>query len=257
MPRVDYDQIAHLYDDEPMRNHPIDERLITFLRSRADLDQTALRVLDVGCGTGKQLNVNRDRLPIACLVGVDRSRGMLRVARRRRAGIDLVQGDGARLPLASASFDYATNQFSYHHIDDQPAFIREMFRVLRPGGRFVMTNIDPWSMPDWVVYRYFPEALERDQRDFLTSAAFESEMREAGFVEIAVERRTTRMERSLSAFLAYASERHRASQFSALSDVAYEAGLARLRGAVAGDGGRSTTVDLGACLLAISGDRPA
>ena len=86
---------------------------------------------------------------------------MLRVAAPRSPGIVWAQGDGAHLPLASASFDYATNQFSYHHIVEQERFVYEMLRVLRPGGRFVMTNIDPWSMVDWSIYRYFQRLRSR------------------------------------------------------------------------------------------------
>jgi SAM-dependent methyltransferase len=256
MPRVDYDQIAHLYD-EPMRDHAVDAHLLQFVASRPDLGQAGLRVLDVGCGTGKQLAADRRHLPEAQLVGVDRFRGMLRIAARHGPDIGWVHGDGTRLPLASASFDYATNQFSYHHIADKNAFVRELFRVLRPGGRFVMTNIDPWSMLDWAIYRYFPEAFERDESDCLTSEVFCLLMTEAGFVEIHVDRRVAVRPLGLDDFLAYASDRHRTSQFIAISDAAYEQGLDRLRRDVAEAGASQPTVDLGVCLLTISGDRPA
>jgi SAM-dependent methyltransferase len=255
MPRVDYDRIAHLYD-EPMRRHSVDERLIAYLESRPDLDPAMLHVLDIGCGTGTQLAANRSQWPFATFVGVDRFRGMLRVAGRNGPGISWVQGDGARIPLASDSFHYATNQFSYHHIHNRSAFVHEMYRVLCPGGRFVMVNIDPWSMPNWAIYQYFPETLQQDQADFLTSASFESEMRAAGFADIVVERRTIRRERPLAEFLAYASERHRTSQFITISDAAYEAGLARIRAAVASAGDEPAPVELGVCLLIITGHRP-
>ena len=166
MPRVDYDLIAHLYD-EPMREHRVDERLLAFLDERPDLDLATVRVLDVGCGTGRQLAANQTRLPEAYMVGVDRFAGMLRIAARRSPGISWVQGDGGHLPLASSNFDYATNQFSYQHIDEQESFFHEMHRVLRPGGRFVLTNIDPWSMVDWAIYQFFPETLDLDGDDFL------------------------------------------------------------------------------------------
>ena len=256
MPRVDYDQIAHLYD-EPMRDHAVDARLLQFMASRPDLEQSGLRVLDVGCGTGKQLAADRRQLPEAQLVGVDRFRGMLRIAGRHGPGIGWIHGDGTRLPLASGCFDYATNQFSYHHIADKAAFIHEVFRVLRPGGRFVMTNIDPWSMLDWAIYRYFPEAFELDERDCLTSAAFCALMTAVGFAEIRIDRRVTVRPLGLDDFLGYASDRHRTSQFIAISDAAYVQGLARLRRNVADAGASQPTVDLGVCLLTISGDRPA
>jgi ubiquinone/menaquinone biosynthesis C-methylase UbiE len=255
MPRVDYDQIAHLYD-EPLRQHPVDERLIAFLAARPDLRPADLSVLDVGCGTGTQLAANRAALPDAMLVGVDPFRGMLRVGARRETAVDWVQGDGARLPLVSSTFDYATNQFSYHHIADQPSFFCEISRVLRPGGRFVLTNIDPWSMPDWAIYRYFPESRDQDERDFRPAVMLAASMQEAELVAVRFERRTVQRRQSLAEFLAYASERHRTSQFIAMSDVAYEGGLGRLRDDVAADTEGLTSIDLGVCLLTLTADKP-
>ena len=72
--------------------------------------------------------------------------------------------------MASASFHYVTNQFSYPHIGDKRSFLAEVFRVLGPGGRFVLTNIDPWSMTGWALYRYFPESFALDERYFLPVA---------------------------------------------------------------------------------------
>ena len=254
MPRVNYDLIAHLYD-EPMRQHRVDERLLAFLEQRPDLDPTSVRVLDVGCGTGTQLAANRARLPQATMVGVDPFRGMLRVAGQRGAGVGWVQGDGAHLPVASGSFDYTTNQFSYQHITGREAFVHEAHRVLRPGGRFVMTNIDPWTMLDWSIYRFFPETLELDQHDFLPAETFASLMREAGFVRVAVERLSVRRDTTLAELLAYASDRHRASQFMAISDAAYAAGLERIRAAIDAAGTTPLVVNSGVSLVIISGDR--
>ena len=67
-------------------------------------------------------------------------------------------------------------------------FIGEALRVLRPGGRFVMINIDPWSMNGWVLYRFFPAARALDYRDFMTSDDFSGAMRDAGFVNIQAKR---------------------------------------------------------------------
>ena len=256
MPRVDYDLIAHLYD-EPIREHTVDVRLLAFLDERPDLDARSVRVLDVGCGTGRQLAANRARLPETVMVGVDSFRGMLRIAARRSPSVEWVQGDGGHLPLAASSFDYATNQFSYQHIGEQDAFFHEMHRVLRPGGRFVITNIDPWSMADWSIYRYFPEALDLDGDDFLPADVIVGHLRDAGFVDVSIERRTVRREEPLADFLAYASERHRASQLMAIPDEAYQAGLARIRAALDAAGSTPVTVDSGVSVVVVVGDRPA
>jgi ubiquinone/menaquinone biosynthesis C-methylase UbiE len=100
-------------------------------------------ILDVGCGNG------RDLLPLAQLgcrcVGVDYSPAMIQEARRdlAAAGIaamDLLVGDATRLSFADASFDKVFASEVIEHIPDWPAAIREMARVLRPGGTVAITT---------------------------------------------------------------------------------------------------------------------
>lgn len=116
------------------------------LETRARLPSPA-RVLDLGCGTGGFL-VELGRLGPA--TGVDfapralelcRSRGLRRLAR----------ADGQRLPFADASFDLVTALDVIEHLDDDRAALREIVRVLRPGG-FAVLNVPAfrflWSAKD-------------------------------------------------------------------------------------------------------------
>ena len=251
--RVDYDAIAHLYD-EPRRDHAPDRLLEKFLAERRSGPAADVRVLDVGCGTGKQLASNRARFGKMTLVGVDRSAGMLRIARAREAGVAWIQGDAQALPVGSRTVDYATNQFSYPHISDKTQFVSEIFRVLRPGGRFVLTNIDPWAMEQWIIYRYFPEARAPDERDYLTKASLVNLLAEVGFVDIETSTRDLSRDEDLARFHAYATQRHSASQFLALPDAVYEAGLGRVREhlSVAGAG---VTVPSEFVILTVSADK--
>ena len=231
MARLNYDEIAQLYDD-PLRDHAVDGHLLTFLADRPERWGSA-RFLDVGCGTGKQVAANYRQWPEARLVGVDRYRGMLRIAQKRRSAATWIQADGAILPFGANTFQYATSQFSYQHIGRTSDLLRELFRVLTPGGRFVMTNIDPWSMPGWLVYQYFPEACELDRRDFLPTEHFVALMRDVGFHAVRLELVDASVDQDLRDFLRYASERHRASQLMAIPDEAYLAGLRRVEEAIA------------------------
>lgn len=228
MQRVDYDQIAHLYD-EPSRGHPPDPYLAEYLDKHALRNQSDVWILDVGCGTGKQLCANREAYPQIKMVGVDLFYKMLHQAQKRETSIGLVQGDGAFLPLKGGMFDYVTNQYSYAHIQKKPEFLGEVHRALKPGGWFVLINIDPWFMRDWILYRYFPAAWEMDKQDFLPVPQLVEMMWQADFAEVHVQRERRETMQDLKDFFHFASQRHRASHFMAISDDAYQAGFRQLR----------------------------
>jgi SAM-dependent methyltransferase len=253
--RVDYDRIAHLYD-EPYRDHVVDPNLLDFLGAADDETAAALRVLDVGCGTGRQLAANRQRMRDIVLIGVDRFQAMLGIARARCPEAHWLQGDGAALPLASRTCHYATSQFAYPHVRNTPGLIAELFRVLRPGGRFVMTNIDPWSMPGWSIYRYFPEALALDRQDFVPVDTFLALLHDAGFRDARATPHNRSAVERVDDFLAFASQRHRASQLMAISDAAYAAGLQRLRTAADEAPDEERTFESEFVLVTIVADKP-
>jgi ubiquinone/menaquinone biosynthesis C-methylase UbiE len=251
--RVNYDEIAHLYD-EPVRDKGVDAHLLELLDERPARRAHGIRILDTGCGTGKQLTANRQAFPDELMVGLDLFHGMLRQARRRCPAVAWVQGNNVRLPLKDASFDYITNQFSYHHVPDKPRLIAEIGRVLSPGGRFVMTNLDPWSMPGWLGYTYFPTGRQRDFEDCLPVEEFAALMTAAGFSNIQISRQHWWEKESLKHFLEYASQRYRTSQLMAISDDDFKAGIARLTEDIGKFGG-DADVDSEICLVTIVGDK--
>lgn len=125
------------------------------------------RAVDLCCGTGPAMR----HLRAVCsrtLVGIDRSAGMLAEARRRlgdapgAARIDFVRGDVRALPFAAA-FDLVTCFGAFGHIleEDEPTFVREIARVLKPGGRFVFATSDRVSplRPGWWLARGFNGAM--------------------------------------------------------------------------------------------------
>lgn len=253
--RVDYDQIAQLYD-EPGRDFDPDSELLHFLEQQAGTDLSGFRILDMGCGTGKQLAADHARLPAMRLVGLDLFCGMLRQARKRCAEVAWIQGDSTRPPFADAAFDYITNQFSYHHISDKTRLFSGTYRLLKPGGRLAITNLDPWTMDDWIVYRYFPASRACDLVDFLPEDQLVSVLRGAGFRNIRVRREFTHSEETLGGFLHYASQRHRTSHFMEMEDRDYEAGIASIKESIRRRGGEAR-VPSDICLIWLTGDKPA
>lgn len=134
-----------------------------------------LRVLDVGCGTGTQLERYLDA---GCVVaGVDTSPAMLDRARSRLgAGADLRQTSAESLPYDDAGFDLVLASLMLHELtpDAREAVAREMVRVVAPTGHLLVTDFHPgpWRMPKGRLYRAISVIAESAARHRDRSAAF-------------------------------------------------------------------------------------
>ena len=101
------------------------------------------RVLDVACGTGVLARHLAERVgPTGSVVGLDLNEGMLAVATRQAPGVEWRQGRAEQLPFEDASFDAVVSQFGLMFFEDRPRALREMRRVLRPGGRLAVAVWD-------------------------------------------------------------------------------------------------------------------
>ena len=101
------------------------------------------RVLDVACGTGALTREIAARVaPGGSVVGLDPNAGMLEMARRRGTGIEWREGAAEALPFDGGSFDAVVSQFGLMFFRDRCGAIREMARVLRPGGRLAVAVWD-------------------------------------------------------------------------------------------------------------------
>ncbi len=169
------------------------------------------RVLDLCCGSGDLCFLAEERAT-GPVVGVDFTLPMLVVARRRRAEgrrrSQFVQADALALPFADGTFDVVTIGYGLRNIADLDAALREMRRVLAPGGRVVVLD---FGKPDnavamalyrgflrtmmpavgWLfhgdpqTYLYIPESLER----FPAQRGVERLMQSAGFTHVRYENR--------------------------------------------------------------------
>jgi len=104
----------------------------------------ARRLLDIGTGTGRLLELLAPRISLG--LGIDASRAMLALARARLAGPGLTHcavrlADMYRLPLPDGGFDAVVMQMVLHYAEDAAAALAEAARVLRPGGRLVVVDL--------------------------------------------------------------------------------------------------------------------
>jgi SAM-dependent methyltransferase len=139
-------------------------------RFAAAVPGSGLRVLDVGCGTGRSRSIYRQRA--GRYAGIDLSLGALRLARRREADAEWLQADALRLPFRDASHDVVAFSSVLHHVPDRRAALAEALRVLRPGGWAFA--FDPNLLhPAMLLFRhpksplYNPEGVSPDERPLL------------------------------------------------------------------------------------------
>jgi len=153
-----YDLLAPKFDYTPFRTP--DALLKRAAKIAKKKGGTTARGLDLCCGTGAGVRWFRP-LCTEKIVGIDRSQGMLDVAREKLedapgdAPIELLQGDALEAPFEDRSFGLITCFGAFGHIlqEDEPRFCREVARLLEPGGRFVfITSERPpiWAPELWV-----------------------------------------------------------------------------------------------------------
>lgn len=115
------------------------------------------KLLDIGCGGGQFLRtISRHCPTLSECHGVDLSLTAIEAARGFQGfpTCFFEQGDGRTLPYADGSFDYVTAMDVMEHVTDTSAFLREVRRVLKPGGRFlfhVPCESSPGTLSSWMI----------------------------------------------------------------------------------------------------------
>ena len=140
-----YDRWAAVYDTDGNPLIALDEAVIPRLLHARDLGDLAGKdVVELACGTGRHTVRLADAG--ARLTAVDFSRGMLEVAKKRLEGRGVTFGEAdlrARLPWDDGSFDLAVCCLAIEHIEHLEPLFREVRRVLRKGGAFVLSDMHP------------------------------------------------------------------------------------------------------------------
>jgi demethylmenaquinone methyltransferase/2-methoxy-6-polyprenyl-1,4-benzoquinol methylase len=197
--RTMFDRIAPVYD---VMNHVMTAGLDVRWRrlAAAAAVRSGDRVLDAACGTG-DLAIADLKAGAGKVTGLDFSAKMLERARTKHAAIEWVQGDMLALPFADETFDAATVGFGVRNVENLELGLRELRRVLRPGGRLAILEITQprgamrpfyslWFdrivpvlgkvLPGGDAYTYLPASVKR----FPTAERLVELLREAGFADV-------------------------------------------------------------------------
>ncbi|HSM85169.1 MAG TPA: class I SAM-dependent methyltransferase [Candidatus Limnocylindrales bacterium] len=112
-----------------------------------------MRVLDVACGTGEPaISIATQLAATGEVIGVDVSPAPLKIAEQRAAhrglkNVRFEQADAHKLPFGDSSFDRITSRLGVMFFADLPNALREMYRVLKPGGRVTLLTWGPMGQP--------------------------------------------------------------------------------------------------------------
>lgn len=134
-----FDIWAQVYDEQPNPLLALEQRFL----SRMLPDAGGLDVLDVGCGTGRWLQLLASHRP-ASMTGVDASPQMLqRAASKLGTTATLRLGSCEALPIHNAAADLVLSSFVLSYLENVETFARELYRVMRPGGTIFLTDMHP------------------------------------------------------------------------------------------------------------------
>ncbi len=124
------------------------------------------QILDIATGTGDLAIAASRRFPAAQITGADISAGMLEIGRKKLASlglsarITLRQADSEKLPFADGEFDAVTCAYGVRNFEHLEAGLRDMQRVLRPGGRLAVLEFSrPKAFPFAQLYRFYFRAI--------------------------------------------------------------------------------------------------
>jgi ubiquinone/menaquinone biosynthesis C-methylase UbiE len=211
--------------------HELAEHTLAALRG-------ATRLLDVGCGTGRFGVLAAERLG-ARVWGVDSSDEMLAEARARPGAsrVGWRRAEAGRLPFRDGWFDAVHAHLVLHLVDDHPATIAELGRVLAPEGRIAVGTFTPEHFREFFLNPYFPSIPALDLARFPNPDGLCDDLTRAGFSDAGAQRIDQHVTADAADVLARVRGRY-ISTLRLLEPDEYDAGLTRLEADVAGGVGR-------------------
>ena len=176
------------------------ENAFTYGRNKVDLALDAeiqrlpagASILDIGCGTGEY--VRRYSARGYRVAGIEPSSGMRAAAIARNPGADIRDAVATSLPFGDAQFDlaFAIEVYRYLHRDDFRTSLKEITRVLKPGGRVFFTMVNRYALDGFYVLQRAREAAlggqstEHPHCEFFSPRELFEEMEQARFSDIQV-----------------------------------------------------------------------
>lgn len=224
-----------------MTNYPV-TNASHYLRREATFDRDlqahyqqqqkgSYHVLDLACGEGGFLKKQIQSLGTNGIhwYGLDLSPDLLLHAKQLLADewVMLSEGSADSLPYPDESMNYISNRYSFHHFLNKRGVIREIWRVLKPGGMLKMTNRSVFDEANSWLYLYFPNAFFEDCNRYWSREMLFGAMKQMGF-HVQIHLKVTMKQEPLRHLL-YLAEMQAFSSLTRLSGRDYQAGLSMMR----------------------------
>ena len=182
IPALSHDALTPAYDVLIALAMP-ERRFKTALIDAAGIE-AGQRILDVACGTGTLLRMVAERHPRAALAGIDIDANVLARARSKvgsSAGLELASATA--IPFASGTFDVVLSSLAFHHLtrDEKAESMREILRVLRPGGEFHLGDFGAPHTRSMRVASFLTEKVGREHVDDNYAGLLVPMLYDAGF----------------------------------------------------------------------------
>lgn len=163
-------------------------------------------VVDVACGTG-DVAFEIERVGVPLVTGLDYSSGMIaeaqRKAKKRRSEVNFLEGDAMEMPFDDEKASAATISFGMRNLPDYAAGVKEMARIVKPGGKVICLEATPYHRPilkipfnfyfnqvlpvigklltgEYEAYKYLPDSVKH----FPNADELADTFREAGLVDV-------------------------------------------------------------------------
>lgn len=221
--KIDYNEISKIYDDVRESETGI---ISNFIKNVNISPRT--RILDIGCGTCNYGSIIQ-KITGAKVYGLDTSPGMLEKAKIKNTNLILKQTSATNILFRSDFFDFIYMNDVIHHIADREKMFREIYRVLKKGGKICIDTQSYDQISRRAILRYFPGIEEPEKKRYPDIDEIHRIANEVGLTPWKIDVLFENQKKYFDKKFLELVEKKGYSMFYLISEEEYQKGLNKLR----------------------------